>query len=99
MDFSVPATQSNCLIWALGRVLREGGSLIISRSRFGPWSHVRWLAPDGRVLYFRPVCYRATIRAWRITIGGFRLNLPPLVYKGRPAIWGRIEKGKRDDAG
>ena len=36
------AKYSNCLIFALGRIFKKGGYLVIRKSRFGWWPHFLW---------------------------------------------------------
>jgi len=45
---------SSCLIWALQRMERHGGSLILAPSAYGPWLHAQWRAPDGAVWEYNP---------------------------------------------
>lgn len=38
----MPAFRSNCLIWALGQWMREGGYIAIRKSHWGPAPHFLW---------------------------------------------------------
>lgn len=61
---------SNCWLWALARVFRRGGFLLVSKSEWGWWPHVMW-SPDMRVLYqFEPTKKKR------------RRLLPPMLYRG-----------------
>jgi hypothetical protein len=41
----VPA-RGNCLLWALIKFAREGGYILMRRSRWGPFPHFLWAPPD-----------------------------------------------------
>jgi len=61
---------SNCWLFALGRLFRRGGFLIISKSEWGWWPHLMW-SPDMRTLHqFEPTEKKR------------RRLLPPFIYRG-----------------
>lgn len=64
--------RSNCLIFAVSRVLTRGGYLLVRRSRWGWWPHFLWaesLDPL-RIEHFAPVA------------GGRPRLFPPLIFQG-----------------
>ena len=71
-DYPTLRGKSNCLVFALHRVITRGGYLIVRRSRWGWWPHFLWaesLDPL-RIEHFAPVD------------GGRPRLFPPLVFKG-----------------
>ena len=72
-DFPTVGGKSNCLIFALHRLVTRGGYLIMRRSRWGWWPHFLWaesLDPL-KLEHFAPVD------------GGRPRLFPPLVFRGR----------------
>lgn len=62
--------MNNCLLYALGKFMREGGYLIIRKSRFGWWPHLLHSSDLETITDFRPPAPSAD--RW----------LPPLLYRG-----------------
>lgn len=71
--------KSNCLLYAVGRWRREGGYLIIRRSRLTPWVHVLWSLDLRTFAAFVP--QRARRRWW-----------PQLWFPGRIKQWSGSEE-------
>lgn len=67
--------MSNCLVYALRRWIRDGGYLIVRRSRWGWWPHFLW-APTLGDLEVEQYAPRQSQR---------RL-CPPLLFRGRVKV-------------
>ena len=61
---------SNCWIFALWRLFRRRGFLIISKSEWGWWWHFMW-SPDMR-----------TVQQFEPTLKRRKRLFPPFIYKG-----------------
>lgn len=66
--------RSNCLVYAVGRWIREGGYLIARRSQFYPGPHFGWSADLLRVFHFVPNRPRKRL-------------LPPIWFRGHVREW------------
>lgn len=53
--------MSNCLIFALARWFKEGGYLIIRKSRHGPWPHFIWARAVSDVEQYVPLNPRISL--------------------------------------
>lgn len=65
----------NCLLFAFGKWLLEGGYLICRRSRHGNWPHFLWSADLKVFEQFRPPVYREGL--W----------FPRPLYRGTVTQW------------
>lgn len=70
--------MSNCLIYALRKLIREGGYLLVRRSFYGWWPHVLHMSRAGEITHYSPPRKR-------------RRLIPPLLFRGR-VIKGDEEK-------
>ena len=62
--------KSNCLIYALLKWYREGGYLVIRKSRFGWWPHFLHMDTARKITHYSP---QHKYNRW----------FPPLLFKGR----------------
>lgn len=62
--------MSNCLIWALWRWFRDGGYLIVRKSRYGWWPHFLWSRDLLMIEQFVP------------RIPNHHRRIPPLLFDG-----------------
>lgn len=59
----------NCWVWALWQWFKYGGSIIVRKSKYGPFPHFMW-SPDMMTIYdYNPIQPRNRI-------------MPPTVFKG-----------------
>lgn len=65
------SSLSNCIVYAVKRFVKEGGYLIIHKSRFGWWPHMMW-SEDLRTFWeFEPEQAKKKHR------------FPPLIFRGK----------------
>ena len=64
------AQVSNCLIYALLKLYREGGYVLMRKSFYGWWPHFLHMSATGEVTHFSPEKKR-------------RRFFPPLLFRGR----------------
>jgi hypothetical protein len=61
---------SNCIIFAVWRVIRRGGYIVVRKSRWGWWPHVLW-SPDLK-----------TFEEYQPIQPNHHLVVPPPIYRG-----------------
>lgn len=72
-----PGAPSNCLLWALAQEAAHGGTVRLTRSRWGPWLHASWEDADGQRWCFEPDEAKADIARRMPT------DHPPTLFHGK----------------
>jgi hypothetical protein len=76
--------RSNCLFYALRRWKRDGGHLVLQKSRYGWWAHVLWTADFKTFYEFVPVSHAQQRRK-------IRYGIPPMWYRGYERPFERVQ--------
>ena len=72
--------KSNCYFWAYEKWVKEGGAVMMVRSKYGWWVHVRHVSIFGEITEYIPFEEHR------------KQALPPALFNGRVKKYGQVHK-------